>query len=657
MRSHRRFGATALVVAGLVFCSAARALAQAPASERSAVLLDADLGSGVDDAFALALILASPELELRGVTTVGSDPQVRALMACRFLTATGRRHTPVAAGGDPQPAREIGGLYQYYYHPDVLFNRTTRPQKDSAVEFLYARLKAQPGKLTLVATGPLTNLARLITARPDCQPWIRRIVLVGGEPANQAETAAASGDNLRAEIEAAQTVFASGIPLVVIPNFVTAELKLDQAGLQRVFSPGTPLTQQVQAMYQLWDRPAPVLAAPLAVALCLDERFCDFQQRHLTIDDRGRLQTGEETPNARLATAVRGAEFLKWYADRIASCLPPARRPSQLVSQGGMPYRVHVAEDYDTDIERRWWMSGKAETGNLPQGSLRACRGVLTHDFDDLLGNPKAMYTAVIFNPVPGPPMGKNTRLSFRYWLKGSDSLRVQIYSLTNGYHRHLVLTGLTQGQWQPATVDMTQARRPDGTGGPLSEGERIDDIQFYVEPTAELLIDDIVLYDAAEPNQQRPFPKRILFTGWFDSGKQGKEWPGEFAIAPQQGYFWHAAQSVPQSDAAAGWIRLHLRGGRALGDPTHLSFRYHLTGADKLRVRLASRGTPLGDAHEAVRLVQGRWAQTTVDLSNAGPSAAGLRKGEQADEIQFLLPAGAELLVDDVLLYEPGRN
>ena len=72
---------------------------------------------------------------------------------------------------------------------------------------------------------------------------------------------------------------------------------------------------------------------------------------------------------------------------------------------------------------------------------------MLTHDFDDLLGNAKAMYTAVIFNPVPGPPMGKNPRLSFRYWLKGTDTLRVQIYSLTNGYHRHLVLTGLPQGR------------------------------------------------------------------------------------------------------------------------------------------------------------------------------------------------------------------
>ncbi len=73
--------------------------------------------------------------------------------------------------------------------------------------------------------------------------------------------------------------------------------------------------------------------------------------------------------------------------------------------------------------------------------------------------------------------------------------------------------------------------RRPDGTGGPLSADERIDDIQFYIDPRADLLIDDVILYEAAAPDEKRPFPKRIVFTAWFDTGKQGKEWPGEFEI------------------------------------------------------------------------------------------------------------------------------
>ena len=58
----------------------------------------------------------------------------------------------------------------------MIFNRTAKPVKEPAVDLLYSRLKAEPGKLTLVAIGPLTNIAHLLTDHPDCKPWIKRIV-------------------------------------------------------------------------------------------------------------------------------------------------------------------------------------------------------------------------------------------------------------------------------------------------------------------------------------------------------------------------------------------------------------------------------------------------------------------------------------------------
>ncbi len=643
---------------GLLILSPNSEVLAAPV-ERVPVILDTDIGSDIDEAFGLALILGSTELDLRGITTVSGNTQTRALLLCRFLTMTGRRHTQVAAGADPQPPREIGGQYQYYYHPDVIFNRTTRPVKEAAVEFLASRLKAQPGKITLLATGPLTNIARLLREHLDSKTWIKRIVLVGGSLRTAADgKPAAAEPNIRADIKAAQTVLASGVPLVVVPLEASAGLTLGETERTRVFRPGTALSNQVRALYQLCDQETPTLAAPFAAALCFDERFGTLKEMHLEVDEQGFTHAGKGKPNARVAVAAHRAEFLKWYVERMASLVSPSDAPAKLIPRGGMPARVHVAEDFENDIERRWWMSGKAETKNVPSGSTRACRGVLTHDFDDLLGQSRAMYTAVIFNPVPGPPMGPNTRLSFRYWLKGTSALRVQIYSLTNGYHRHLVLTGLPQEKWQPATVDMTVARRPDGTGGPLSENERIDDIQFYADPSAELIIDDIFLYDAAPPEEKRPFPARVHFTGLFDTGKQGKEWPGTFEIVDHKPpLLWKAARSVKNDELGASWIRLHLRGERLLGETTHLQFRYQLSGADSMRVLLVNRAAKDTHTIELKGLKNGEWAETNVDFSAAkgDKGSAALHKGDRVDEIHFLLPRGSELLLDDVLLYEPG--
>jgi inosine-uridine nucleoside N-ribohydrolase len=652
-------------VVALTLFPASGIAAEPPAADKVPILLDTDIGSDIDDAFALALALASPEVDLAGVTTVGAGAEDRAWMVCRFLTAVGRREVPVAWGRDPQPDYAIEGQIQYRRHPAVIFNRTSKPVKESAVEFLYSRLKAQPGKLTLVTTGPLTNVAALLKEHPDCKPWVKRIVLMGGSVrvGNEGKPPAEAEWNVKKDISAARAVFAAGIPLVVAPLDATATLKLEGPLRRRLFAACTPLTFQVQALYQLWDKPTPTLYDPVAVALAFTEKFCTMEELCLEVDEKGFTRAGKGKANARVAMAVKGDEFLKWYVERVASgkeVLPKVPgNVSSLVPRGGMPNRVHCFEDYETDIEKRWWMSGKAETANVPPGSRRACRGVLTQDFDDLQGDTKTMYTAVIFNPVPGPPMGKNPRLSFRYWLKGTDTLRVQIYSLTKGYHRYLSLTKLPQERWESATVDMTAVRRPDGSGGPLSEDERIDDVQFYADPRAELLIDDMVLYDEAVAGEKRPFPKKLLFTGWFDTGKQGQEWPGTFEIADKQGYFWKAAKSVDNPDLGAPWVRLHLRGERPLGEAAQLFFRYRLSGADTMRVRLVNRTAKDTHTVELKGLKKGEWAAATADFtadSKRGDGTDGKpRAGDRVDEIHFLLPKGAELLVDDVLLYEPG--
>ncbi len=326
------------------------------------VLLDTDIGGDLDDALALALALSSPEIDLHGITTVDGDAHTRALLVCRLLHAIGRADIPVASGSPPRDPPDFRGQMQYGLRP--AFRK--RPVKESAVAFLYARLKVKPGKLTLCAIGPLTNVAELLTRHPDCKPWIKRVVLMGGavRVGYKGKPPAEPEWNIKSDIKAARTVFASGVPLVVAPLDATTDVKLEGKQREAVFGAGRPLPNQLRALYQLWDQPTPTLFDPVAIALCFDERFCKLEDLHLEIDAKGLTRVGKGKPNARVATSIRREDFLKWFVERIAPGKPSApvalkpTNPSAPVEQGRMPYRVHVIENYETDIERRWWLCG-----------------------------------------------------------------------------------------------------------------------------------------------------------------------------------------------------------------------------------------------------------------------------------------------------------
>jgi inosine-uridine nucleoside N-ribohydrolase len=722
------------VFVGLAVFAGAAARAEHNRPRKIPVVLDTDIGTDVDDAFALALVAASPELELRGVTTVSGDAYTRAMIACRLLHAVGHSQVPVAAGLPRREDPALEGQYQYGLRPS-----RRRPENKGAVELLHKTLKADPGRITLLTIGDLTNVAQLISRHPKSKARIKRIVLMGGSirVGYQGKPPAEREWNIRSDVKSAQAVFQSGIPLVVVPLDATVEARLAEPLRRKIFATDNPRCQHLQALYELWGKETPTLFDAVAVTVAFDESFCTMEDLRIEVDDEGFTREVPGKPNCRVATGLRVNDFLGWMSGRLvdaiprAECLPGTlaidvdrsanlqvlgydvtenqfarllhgidrqpRKPhsvlirtdrkakagivaemmgrcqragmrhfrvrtvsvdrpsnrSRRVRGDAFPNRVHVAEDYETDIERRWWLAGRLVDDDASPRSSRACQAVLYRDFDSRMGNRQAIYRGVVFNPVPGPPMGKHTRLRFRFRLEGTDTLRVQIYSLSNGYHRHLTLSRLPQGQWRRATVDLTGARCPGGSGGSLSENERIDDIQFYVDREAELSIDDVLLYDAAPAEETRQFPRRVIFTAWFDTGRQGVEWPGDFEIVPhEKPRTWKAARCVAHA-AGGSWIRLSLRGMRLLGRRTELRFRYRLSGADKIRVVLANSRSK--GQFEAVvdNPASEEWSEATVGFRTPRTSDAG---PQRVDEIHFLLEEGGELQIDDVLLYEPKR-
>jgi purine nucleosidase len=665
---------------------------QADAAEPLKVIIDTDIGSDIDDAFALGLAIASPELELIGITTVGGgneyDPYVgqrkdrddhRAWLVTRFLTqarftpppptdAAAERAAsafnkailkdgkdiPVAAGADPQPQAAIDGQIQYRRHPAAIYNRTLKPVKESAVELMTRLLQEHDG-VTIIAIGPLTNVARLIDGQPDLAKKIKRLVVMGGsiavgydgKPQPEVEW------NIKLDIRAAQKVLSSSIPLLLVPLDATSTVALEAKQRNELFAAHTPLTWQLQNLYELWNKETPILFDPVAVAAAFAPEALQFQELQVRVLDDGLTVVRDGGKKMQVATKIDREKFLTWFIARIKGygqeSLPsPPQNLSKLIPPGNFPARVHAFEDYETDIEKRWIMCGKLAEGLADAPSKRVCRSVLTQDFDDRQGQTKTMYRAVIFNPVPGPPMRPKTQLKFHYKLTGTDTLRVQLYSLTNGYHRYLMLTGLEQNKWLEGCVDMTQMRRPDGSGGPLAANERIDDIQFYVDPRAEVLIDNIVLYDAAPATEQRPFPQRILFTGWFDTGKQGKEWPGRFDVVehtkPRE---WKFAQSVKNEDGRSV-LSVSLRGERPVNGEFHLTMLLRFSAARKINIQLVRKGKVLEtrEAHLAAKDSDEDWRRLSWSFD--------LPQGSSIDEVRLESADGQTFGIDDLLLYEP---
>ena len=300
-----------ILTAGILF-AVAPALVAAPS--RTAILLDTDIGSDIDDAFALALILESPELDLLGVTTVSGDTNARARLAAKMLWVTGRKDVPVAAG---EPGT-VAPLEQARWAQDFT---SSQMRQQKAVDFLRGEIEKRPGEITLVAIGPLTNLAALLKQFPRTAKRINRIALMGGSIAHGygRDKQPAAEYNIASDPAAAQGVFSSGVPILMVPLDVTAMLQLDAPAQHKVFSHLTPLTDALTQLYFLWNHDTPTLFDPMAVAIIVDPSLCGTQELAVDVDSKGFTRVAEgKAPNATVALRTDPKRFFEFYLSRVA---------------------------------------------------------------------------------------------------------------------------------------------------------------------------------------------------------------------------------------------------------------------------------------------------------------------------------------------------
>jgi purine nucleosidase len=298
-----------------------------PAAQK--IILDTDIGDDIDDAYALALALSSPKVQLLGVTTAWGDTALRARLATRFLAAAGHADIPVAAG----PAT----------HSSALFTQARWAQGQAtpaggwpdAIPFLSAQIRRYPGQITLIAIAPFSNIGALIDKDPAAFRQLKRVILMGGSIrrgyGDLGYTPAHGPDpeyNVAMDVPAARKLFASGVPLFVMPLDST-QLKLEEVERNLLFSAGTPLTGTLSVLTSEWtegtQKATPTLFDAMAVAFAIDPTLCPTQPLRIAIDDHGYTRVVPGSPNANVCLQSDSDRFFHFLLPVLLSAPQSAR--------------------------------------------------------------------------------------------------------------------------------------------------------------------------------------------------------------------------------------------------------------------------------------------------------------------------------------------
>lgn len=291
-------------------------------AERIKVILDSDLGSDVDDAFALALLLASPELEILGITLGHGQTGKRGRLACRLLYETGREDIPVVLGRSTslvvgQPEITEPDPRQFSWAEGFT---NVEPIDTTAADFIAEQLRRYPNQITLISVGPVSNLADLIQRDPEALQLAKGVYSMfgsfylgyGSSPVPSAEW------NVRADIPSARTLSSSNVPITYAGLDVTAFVELEADQRRALWSRRTPLTNALQALYRLWGRETPILFDAVPIGMVLWPELFRTRAAHVRTTAEGFTVIDESRPpNSRVAMSIQTDEFLKRLVDRL----------------------------------------------------------------------------------------------------------------------------------------------------------------------------------------------------------------------------------------------------------------------------------------------------------------------------------------------------
>jgi inosine-uridine nucleoside N-ribohydrolase len=304
----------------LLFCFAFGPYSSMAQNTRQKLILDTDIGDDIDDAWALAFVISYADFMPLGVTIAHGNTPERAKIACKMLHVVNRDDIPVFVG------RKTNNkvFQQYSWAEDFL---AKRPGKKSAADFIVETVKRYPGEVTILAVGPLQNLADALRKEPALAKYVKRVVLMSGcvYGTSYSQSKPVREWNVYQSTADAQLVYGAGLPLTIVPLDSTTYVQLSDEERKRVVDYDSPLTYALECLYRLWLT-GPTQRMTLHDQLAVAETarpgafFGKQETVPLVVDNEGFTRIDRERGKpVTVCLQPRRDEFMRYYLGQLTS--------------------------------------------------------------------------------------------------------------------------------------------------------------------------------------------------------------------------------------------------------------------------------------------------------------------------------------------------
>jgi inosine-uridine nucleoside N-ribohydrolase len=312
-------------LAGLL-CAVALTVAQhavAASAMPEPVIIDTDVGDDIDDAFALAIALHDPRLQVIGITTAWGDTWTRTLLVRRLLATLGRKDVVVAQG--PKTPNNVPFTQKKWAE-----GATDRTPPPDAIEFIRDQVNRRPGQITLIALAPLSNIEALQKQAPDALHKLKQVALMGGSiyaGYNLGGAVPVAKPNAEYNIASAPRgltlLLESGVPVRMFPLDST-QIKFDEVRRDRLFAYGSPASDALALLYHQWrllngwGQITPTLFDAIPVVWLLQPAACPLKPMRIEVDTGGYTRPVTGTPNVDVCLTLDESSAQRLMMDALA---------------------------------------------------------------------------------------------------------------------------------------------------------------------------------------------------------------------------------------------------------------------------------------------------------------------------------------------------